>query len=286
MSGDNTERETSSSQNVFLDCVRQLLRPVLKFCLRHSVQLPDIIECCKVAFVELAAEQLKSAEAGISISRIGVMTGITRREVTRIYQDGERREGLVSLPTKVLGQWQGDKRFMTPLGKPRVLSLGAENSEFAELVASVSSDLNPYTLLYELERIGAVERTPQGAKLVKFVFGSHEVQEIAKMMALDATDLMEAIHENTNRKKDEAANYHIVTEYDNIAHEAVPQIRSWILKEGTKFHARLRKYLSKFDCDINRNLPEQPAGVRVAVGGFGRVVLPSAGAESQSGDAA
>ncbi|MCB0358426.1 MAG: hypothetical protein KDD44_02290, partial [Bdellovibrionales bacterium] len=59
------------------------------------------------------------------------------------------------------------------------------------------------------------------------------------------------------------------TEFDRISREAVPQIKRWILKEGTRFQERVRSYLAQFDADTNPDIPpHQHADARVVVGTF------------------
>lgn len=264
----------SDTRKLLLDCTKLMLRPVLKFCLRHSIHLPDLLECCKVVFLELASEQIEKSGETVSISRLSVMSGITRREVTRLHREKREKDTPLSLPTKVLGQWQNDRRFITQNGQPRVLSNEGRDSEFNHLVRLVSADLNAYTVLYELERIGAVERTPKGIKLAKLVYGNaDDMKGAAKMMALDASDLMAAIEENTAREEGQAPNFHIVTEYDNISKDAVPKLKRWVVKQGADFHKKLRNYFSQFDKDLNPDLADAEGGVRVVFGGFSRVVI-------------
>ena len=52
------------NRKIVFDCVLIILRSILKFCLRHSIKLPDLVECCKLTLVELAEEQLK--ESGVT----------------------------------------------------------------------------------------------------------------------------------------------------------------------------------------------------------------------------
>jgi len=263
---------SNKSRKIVLECLCIMLRPILTFCLRHSIGLPDVVECCKIVLVQLSEEQMRDGGTDVSISRLSVMSGVTRREVTRIYREKQSKEEPLSLPTKIIGQWQHDSRFITLSGKPRVLSAEGRDSEFSQLVRSVSADLNPYTVLFELERIGAVQRTLNGVKLAKPVYGpSGELKEGAKMIALDAGDLMAAIEENYARAEGETPNYHIVTEYDNITVEAIPELKRWVIEHGAKFHKKVRTHFSKFDKDLNPELKDKQGGVRLVFGGFSRV---------------
>ena len=133
-----------------------LLRPVVRFCLNHSVKLGDVIDQLKVTFVRMATEELERRGESVSASRLSVLTGVHRKDISMILNDSAGRRESKSVISKVLGAWQGQKRFLDKNARPRVLTVEGKESEFSDLVRKVSVDLNPYTVLFELERIGAV----------------------------------------------------------------------------------------------------------------------------------
>gem|GEM_PF-4016174 len=58
-----------------------------------------------------------------------------------------------SLLAKIIGSWSESKRFTDKYGKPKVLSVEGAASEFVDLVKSVSTDLNPYTIRWSMSGI-------------------------------------------------------------------------------------------------------------------------------------
>lgn len=239
----------------------------------RSIGARDVQEACKQVLTELAVEKISNSGDQISISRLSILTGIDRREIVRIYKRGEPpNRSPDTLVMRVLGQWHYDSRFCTSSGKPRVLQFEGKQSEFCNLVRAVSRHQTPYAVLYELERMGAVERTPKGLRLKKVgVLADDNLEQSVKMMASDTADMMSAIEENVG-KVSEIPNYHLVTEFDNIDSSAVPNIRKWLLREGGKFHRRAREFLSRHDIDLNPTLYTDGGGTKVIVGGFSRVV--------------
>ena len=269
--------KTERSQKLVFQCVVIMLRPILKFCMRYSIKLPDLVECCKIVLVQLAKEQLEESDVPISMSHISIISGVTRREVKRIYLEKTEKVEPLSLSTKIIGQWRYDASFCTQAGKPRVLDAEGADSEFARLVRSVSGDMNPYTVLFELDRAGVIERTASGkVRLCGPAYGPvDDLKESAKLIATDVSDLMAAIEENMAEEVPQLRNYHLVAEYDNIAKDAVPELKRWLLQHGTRFHKKVAKHLSQFDKDVNPDLADKEAGVRVVFGGFSRVAYSS-----------
>lgn len=250
-----------------LHCIQLILRPVVRLCLRRSLKLQEIVELIKQLLVEEAAEILKQSNETPNSSKVCVMTGVHRKDVARLLQQRPTLKKPVTMTRRVIERWQQDATFRTKSGKARVLTTNGAQSEFFSLVQSVSRDLNPATVLNELERIGLVVRTSYGAKLVSRVFNPRgEPTKGYELLARDTSDLITAVDENINLDL-EVPNLHIKTEYDNILESALPNIRKWMFEEGSAFHQRLRNYLSQFDKDINKEIVG-PSAARVVVGSF------------------
>ena len=62
--------------------VARLLRPILRFALRRGVYARELMETVKRMLVEVAHEELQSTGGTINSSRLSVVTGMTRHEVT------------------------------------------------------------------------------------------------------------------------------------------------------------------------------------------------------------
>lgn len=248
-----------------------MLRPVLRLCLRHSLKLNDLIEIVKIVYVQVAKEDLQKRSEDVSVSRLSVMTGVHRKDVTRIYRNNDFRTRAESLVSKILGAWQQNPHFLTKSGKPRTISVEGSNSEFTQLVRSVSADLNPYTVLYEMERAGLVKRTARGLNMVS---GSHisseNLEEGVMLLAEDLNDLVSGVEENVFERK-EVPNLHLKTEYDKIDPRALPKIREWLIEQGEVFHRKARKFLAEFDGDLNPKRATDGEVARVVIGSFSRI---------------
>src|SRR5262249_10135934 len=140
----------SRNQNaeVFSLCLRALLRPLVRFCLRHSIKLQEFLELAKSVFLEMGMEELGRQDAAPSTSRIAVMTGLHRKDVERLKAGIGTRRAAGDIFTRVVGQWQTDPRFSSKRGSPRPLKLEGKEGDFVTLVESVSRELNPYTILF------------------------------------------------------------------------------------------------------------------------------------------
>ncbi|MBX7144185.1 MAG: hypothetical protein K1X79_07020 [Oligoflexia bacterium] len=260
-----------SVHDSLIELLRRGLMPFVRMCVRHNVKLVELIMVLKECMVRAAAEELSSKGQSTSASRISVMTGVHRRDTSTILKKGAAPVSGVNLILKLIGYWQQHSSYSDGKGHPKELSCEGRDSEFAKLCRAVSVDLNPYTMLFELERIGAASRTTSGIRLDLQVYGPQEdVQEGFNLLASDVDDLVTSVDENLFAR-DTNPNLHIRTEYDNIPSSALSEIRQWLLHEGSGFHFRAREFLSKFDRDL-ASIPESEKGrIRVALGSFSRV---------------
>lgn len=261
-------------ENIYHRCLRCLLRPIARFCLQKAISVQQLTDTAKDVFLEVAADELRRQGEKVNVSRLSVITGLQRRDVMKRYRQEPRTEVVSSLPARVLGQWEQDPRFTTKSGKPRSLTYEGEQSEFHSLIAAVSRDVHPGTVLFQLERSGSVERTKRGVRLIKpEVEVRGDPGEGFLLLSKDLDDLIGAVQENLFGSEAQR-NLHARTEYTNVARSAVPEIKRWLLREGTTFHLKVRNFLARYDLDINPR-PNEEGNTRVVFGTFSRSVIES-----------
>lgn len=249
--------------------LREILRPIARFCVRRCLRLQETIEILKELLVDEARQELTRVSAEVSVSRIAAMTGVHRKDVSRLLKRGHNEEEFkVDLISRIIGCWRHDRSYCTKTGKPRLLSYEGIDSEFSELVRSVSQDLNPYAVMYELERAAAIEKTARGLRLTSRLYLIRNDSAAGfKVLSRDLDDLICAVEENV-LEDPPIPNLHIRTSYNRVPIEQAEKIREWLIREGSELHARARAFLSKFDCDINHRLKPENGTARVVLTAF------------------
>lgn len=261
-----------------LRLARLLLRPVVRYVLRHGLSFQDFTSLAKKVFVEVAEDEIRKVSPKVNTSRISVLTGIHRDTVDTIIKEGlATPPGTTSIVSRILSRWESDKRFITNSGAPRILSYLGEGNEFERVVYAEGKHLHAGTILFELERNGSVERTARGLRLVRASsLFEGDPEKAADILARNVQTLVDATDENT-RFSHETKNLNARTEYDNIYQDAVPEIRRWLLEQGRDFHRRAREFLTQFDADYAPD-PKgtRAAGTKVTVTAVSQVVVPEA----------
>lgn len=247
-----------------------MITPAVRFCVRHSISVQEAIELLKSAFVQTACADIERGGQEANISRVSAAIGLHRRDVTRLMTDSEPKLDAVSYVVRVMGHWQTDKRF-SHRGRAHVLTCEGADNQFQKLIESISKDLKPVTILFELERIGLVERTGNRVKLLRRAFVPQgDAEATIKLFSRDASELLSAVEENAFGNL-ETPNLHARTHYDSITKESEPEVREWLLREGSALHQKARNFLSQFDVDINPRLGKDKEVVKVSLGTFSLV---------------
>ena len=256
-----------TSRNILNSCISRMLRPITGFCLARGIRFQDFVEIAKENFVASAKDQLDVRGLDASLSRVSAMTGLQRPEVRRLLARKGSKDPK-DLITRIVGQWERDRRFLDKRGKPKRLTTIGPSSELRKLVRLVSKDLNPHTVRFELERLGLITMEGDMARLaqVEFIAQGDPVKAL-QFGAEDVHDLLSAVQENAFISA-ERPNLHARTQYDNIPDQHLPAIKARLLQLGKQFHTQVRDLLSRFDRDINPSVRGETGRNRVIVGTF------------------
>lgn len=250
-----------------------LLAPVARFCVRHGVLLPEVIDALKMALLEAGVDHLKHSGERVTTSRLSVMTGVHRKDGSKFLKGITPQRDTISPSIKVLGCWHTKKRYLQPDGKPRTLSVGSEESEFASLVRSVIADIHPHSILCELERLELVKVVNNEVAPLKSTFiSAMDDENTARIIARDVGELLSTAEENVCAKGP-PPHHHTTTSFDNIPLEFEAELRKWINQESGALHMKIRDHVAQYDRDLSeRSLAEYKNGtVRFTFGSFGRI---------------
>jgi hypothetical protein len=192
----------SSASAALTQSVRHLLRPLARLLLANGVTYPALAALLKEIYFDVARQELAPGEKRQTNSQISLVTGIHRKDVRRMLEDGAAPEALhkeTSLASEVFTRWISDPRFLNsrrqPLALARLASVGGERS-FEFLAAGISKDVRARALLDELLRLGLVavdgsDRVvlnrrafvpAQGSEELAFYFGQNAHDHLAAAM--------------------------------------------------------------------------------------------------------
>lgn len=255
-----------------LTALRLILGPLIRYCVRKNISVQELTEVCKSLMIKAAVKEIEANKDKVNTSRISVITGLNRREVSRLQKQVDSPKLIASYASRVIGQWENDPEFLNNKKQPRPLSMAIANNEFKNLVAKISKDINHGTVLYDLERTDAIIRKGDMLKLKRTSFSPvGNVEEGFNVLSEDIDDLLLAVEGNLNNQLS-LPNLHGRTEFDKIPQKDLPKIKEWILAKGSKFHQEIRKFLVRYDQDFNIHNSAEPTA-KVVVTAFSNIEM-------------
>ena len=257
------------SQGVLEKAVATMLRPLFRVLLRRSMSFLAFEEIAKRVFVEVAMKDFAIEGKQPSISRAAILSGLTRKEVSRLLAmtgPGESDEGeRYNRASRVLTGWLRDAAFLDVNGMPRLLAEEGENS-FAELVRRHSGDVPPRAVLDELVRVGAVLRRNDGRieLLARAYVPSSGVDEKLAILGSDVADLITTIDHNIERHG-EPPHFQRKVMYHRIPVGDVPAFRRVSAMQAQALLERMDRWLMEHDTGLEDDAPP-PRAARVGLG--------------------
>lgn len=153
----------SPIRSALLSAIHRVLSPVVRVMLGHEITLPMAVELLKRVFVEVAERDFRLDKKGSTDSRISLITGVHRKDVKRLRELPHVEADLppkVSLSAQIVATWITGRDWIDANGSPRPLARLAKRCNgpsFEALVASISQDIRPRSVLDEWLRLGVVQ---------------------------------------------------------------------------------------------------------------------------------
>lgn len=132
----------------------RLLRPLVRIAIRSGLTFPALVNLLRELYVNVAENDFALTSKNQTDSRVSLLTGIHRKEVSRLRGAGAPVNVVpasISRTSRILARWLADAEFSDragrPLPLPRIGSAG--EASFDRLVESVTRDVRPRVVLDE-----------------------------------------------------------------------------------------------------------------------------------------
>lgn len=245
-----------STRGALTAAFARILRPLVRILLKNGISYRTFADIAKSQFVEMAQKEFAIEGRKQSVSRIALITGLTRKEVSRLLEfsvpSDRRKSDRYNRASRVIAGWRRDKDFLNSKGKPDILPISGEGKSFQQLVTRYSGDIPHRAVLDELLRAGIV-RCPDGTrvKLIKLAYlpRGDEAMKL-HILGVDTSYLIDTISHNLQEGESEPFFQRKVL-YDNLPDEVLPGLRRLSTKSAQALLEKLDIWLSARDRDIN-----------------------------------
>ncbi len=255
-----------------------LMKPIIRIMLRNGVTYKAFMALCKALYVE-AAEEYGIRGRPANISRIAILTGLDRKEIKRIKTllEGDHTiqaaQQSVDRTTRLLTAWHQDPSFCSQ-DQPNILLDDDSPNSFGALIKKYGGDIPVTTWRKELDRLGLIEDTGAGYKVLKRNYFPGLDKEAALLRASTViNELGDTLHHNLyvaalNDAKPVSPRFERRASNNFIAPKHLRAFHQYLDEEGQVFLERVDAWLSaheKTDSDIK----DGDRAMRISVGLYG-----------------
>lgn len=247
-----------------------LLEPLVRLLLRNGMSHGAFADIAKRVYVRVAEDEERIAGRKQTVSRMSVLTGLTRKEIARLRKEPDELDLDTTArhhrAARVVTGWLRDERFRDGQGEPRPLAFDGGGDDFTELVKSFSGDVPPRAVLDELERVGAVLTDEEGrVHLVErgYLPRKGEAEKL-QILGSDVAGLVRTIRHNLDAAAEERF-FQRKVYYDNLQADCLPDLRDLSAERGQQLLELLDRWMSERDLDANPQA-EGPGGKRAGIG--------------------
>lgn len=250
-----------------------MLRPLVRILLRHGISFAEFADIVKAVYVEIAVTDFKVEGKRGTKSRIAVITGLTRKEVSRVVESARENsddsKSNLNRVARVLAGWHTDPDFIGPYGMPleiRYEEGGLSAVNFSTLVRRYSGDMSPRSMLDELMRVGAVVETEPGwLKVLRRVY---EPQTLAmdnfERVGEVVKNFVDTVDFNLQKKEAGSGRFErIVYSPEGIREEDFPKFRNYINERCQALLEEIDNWIARLD------LPEKEHDSKIKHTGIG-----------------
>ena len=261
------------SQRPIVTASLRWLRPIARWLLKSGVTWKEFAELARAVFVSVAAEEFGLRGRPTNVSRIALLTGMTRREVRR-YRESQvetpaedvRAEDDLNHASRVLAGWHLDSEFIDELGQPRALDAKGEGATFEQLVRRYAGDIPATALIKELVRSSSIERTTDGRyrALRRFYMPRAMDGRAVERAGAVIADLAATVEHNLTRDAAQPPRFEGRAQNRHIDRRQLPAFRAFMEREGEAFLERCDEWLSAHEAQQDEGTPV--ATLRLGVG--------------------
>ena len=258
----------TSRSHALSSATSRLLYPLVRMFLRNGKGARSLYDLIKQVYVDLAKEEFGIGGKKATVSRIAILTGLTRKEVKALlaqpWTGDDSTEEEYNRAAWVIAGWLKDPRFGDGRGHPAPLPMEGKRGSFAALVKVYSGDIPVRAMLDELLHVGAVQLMKDGRVCLRSrgYIPQKSAAEKLSILGTDTADLIATIDHNVYVNPGNPRFQRKVM-YDNVPVEAAQEFQAIVAARGQELLEALDRWLSHRDRDVN---PSSKGTGRVRLG--------------------
>jgi hypothetical protein len=263
------------SENVkkpLLAACRHLLHPLVRILLRHGVSYGEFTDSVRGAYIDIAQNELVPPDRPQTEARIAILTGLTKREVQRIWNlDAENDDGVsTNRIARVLQGWSQDPQYLGPYGLPLEVPFEGATMSFEDLVRKYAGDVPARALLEELVRVNAAIEMDDGyVRLLNRTYVPSPLDPVGlERLGNVVNYFIDTVDFNLQKKRQGQGRFErYAMTIEGLSPEAFQRFDALIREKGQELLEVLDDWLGQNETKGGHNLPAAEA-IKTGVGIF------------------
>lgn len=240
----------SQVKNAVLDACRLLLRPIARVILKCGITWKEFSDLSKTVFVSVATDEFGIRGRPTNVSRVSILTGISRKEVKRQRDIAAEQAPAPSRKTtdatRLLSGWHQDPDYLDGSGNPLPLPETGPAPSFASLFGRYGGDTPFQTLLKELANAGSIEIEASGQVSAKsrYHLPTPMNESFINFFGTNLYDHAQTLENNLTASDADLPRFEGFAVDDRIDPGAVPEFRQFVDRRAQQFLEEVDDWLN------------------------------------------
>jgi len=231
----------------------------------------EFSDLSKSLFVQAATEEFGIKGRPTNVSRVSILTGISRKEVKRqrdlLANKQSPTRTKTTDATRVLSGWFQDPDYVDENLVPRLLPESGPSPSFESLCSRYSGDIAMPTMLKELLKTNTIARTEDDRlRTMRRYYQPALLDDENLLWAVTfISDLSRTMNNNVFLENKSVPRFGRKAENTRIRADLIPKFRALMDERGQAFLEEIDDWLTEHE---NNDIGDQTATVRLGVGLF------------------
>jgi len=258
------------TKTALLKACRHLLVPVVRLLQRSGITWAEFAELGKEVYVDVAGQDYGLQGRPTNASRVAMITGLSRREVTRVrktlagLEDPKQAAG--SSIAHVLAGWHLDADFLDADGGPLMLPFEGDDVSLKTLLKRYAGDTPHGALIKELEKLELIAEVEPGRYEVRAreYVRSPLDPDMLRQVGVALHDHGMTLAHNADGERTEPPRFEGMASNPRVARRHVEDFRTYLDTRGQAFLEEIDAWLAERQVDETE--PTNSESVRLGAG--------------------